>query len=166
MKNSTEFYNQKFMQDRIREHKLRIGEVIFKTNELQFKAGCLISFFILNKIDDKFVKEVTSNAYSNFKLVTDILRRFFTEKYPNRKADIFKLCENMDRLGEIRNKFAHEFLIIGNTSLSYFPSRARKHIPWGQEGEEVAKLFNEFEKLFKEVEEEVRSLLVGLGNDV
>lgn len=147
-----------------KEHVLRTGTVITGANEIQLKAGYLISLFYFEKADYKFrlrfIHEVTSGKNSNFKLVTDILRALLLERYPERKEYFLSFCKNkMDKIGIIRNRFAHEFLIHGNTGQPYFPSRKKEHMPWNEEGEEIEKLFKEFTGLRDAAKKELQSII-------
>ena len=60
---------------------------------------------------------------------------------------------------KFQNKFAHEFLMHGNTWVPYFASRKKEHIPWNQEGEEVNVLFKKFTELHKEIKEELQKII-------
>lgn len=135
------------------------GKIVSKTSNVHFLAAQIISYYYLGNDNNphrlSFVHDVLTNECTNISFITNALKRVllnlgFDKKYIEKDIE-----GRMLKIGNLRNKFAHEVLLFNRGH--WLPDR--KSIPWHGEGLKFEDEFKKFEILYDEINDELNKII-------
>lgn len=136
-----------------------IGKIVFKTSSVHFLAAQIISYYYLGNDNNSyrlsFIHDVLTNESTNLSFIANSLKRVLVNLGFDKKYVEEDIESKMLRIGNLRNKFAHEVILFNQ---GHWLSD-RKSIPWHGEGLKFEDEFKKFEILYDEINIELSKII-------